>query len=201
VSRQDEEARFEELFQRCYRAAMALFCRLGFSREEARDWAQETLFRVFKSMKRYRGGGCSYVLQAALNVARNEWRRRAAQERRGGQEIAVEVLPEPSGAEAPWLGRPPAPAPERLEQQEEWDRLRQRLKAALAGLPDSLRSGILLQLQGRSLREIELALNLTQDAVKGRLNEARKRLREALGEKPAGLEWPGPEEDGHDPES
>lgn len=195
----DEDSRFQDLYQRYYRSVAGFFVRQGFSPEEARDLAQDTFVRVYRSMGSYRGDGAwSFLQTTARRIALNEIRSRTSQMR----SATVAPLDEPltqTVSRNPWTGAPPPSLETELVEQEETARRRQRLKQAIASLPESLRLCLLLWLAGRSYREIMAGLGLSLDAVKSRLNEARNRLRNQLGEEP---EWPrgGPAGDDDDQE-
>ena len=188
MSRQGEDARFQELYQKYYRSVVAFFVRRGFSREEARDLAQDTFVRVYRGMGTYRGDGdWSFVQTTARRIAINEIRSRTTQSRSAKLTPLDEPLAQ-TVTKDPWTGAPPHSTETELVEQEEDARRRERLKQAIANLPDRLRGCLLLRLQGLSYHEITVTLRLSMDTVKTRLNEARNRLRVQLGEEPEGLD-------------
>lgn len=200
VSRREDESRFQDLYQKYSRSVVAFFVRQGFSRDEARDLAQDTFVRVYRGMGGYRGDGAwSFLETTARRIAINEIRSRMTQMR----SAAVTSLDDPQTqtvSQDPWTGAPPLSPETELVEQQEAARRRKRLQQAIASLPDRLRGCLLLWLQGLSYREITVTLRLSLDAVKSRLNEARNQLREQLGEEPEGLAWPreGPAGDDDD---
>lgn len=190
VSRGNDDSRFQELYRQYYRSVVAFFCRQGFTLEEARDLAQDTFVRVYRGMETYRGEGAwSFIQTTARRIALNEIRSRMTQ-RRSAKLTPLEEPLMQTISNDPWTGAPLLSPETKLVEQEEDARRRERLQRAIASLPDRLRECLLLRLQGRSYREITVALRLSMDTVKTRLNEARNRLREQLGEEPEGLAWP-----------
>lgn len=190
VSRGDDDSRFQELYRRYYRSVVAFFTRQGFSLEEARDLAQDTFVRVYRGMETYRGEGAwSFIQTTARRIALNEIRSRMTQ-RRSAKLTPLEEPLTQTISKDPWTGAPPHTPETELVEQEEDVRRRERLQQAIVNLPERLRGCLLLRLQGLSYREITVALRLSMDTVKTRLNEARNRLREQLGEEPDGLVWP-----------
>jgi RNA polymerase sigma factor (sigma-70 family) len=74
---------FEDLYKRYYRAVVSIFVRRGFSFDEARDLAQATFVRVYKSMEAYRGDAeWAYLREVATRVGLNEIRYRQAGRRK-----------------------------------------------------------------------------------------------------------------------
>src|SRR5262245_1865828 len=74
--RQELEERFEALFRRHHKRAVACIAQMGFLREEARQLAQDAFIRVYHSMEqeKFRGGlqeEWAFVWTTARNVALN----------------------------------------------------------------------------------------------------------------------------------
>jgi RNA polymerase sigma-70 factor, ECF subfamily len=206
VSHKDRDSRFQGLYKGYYRSVFAYLVRLGFSRTDAEDLAQEAFVRVYHGMDQYRGDAeWTFLQTTARNVASNEIRRRKTKMRSGVQ-VPLEKLPSlpESLARNPWTGQAQASPEEdvvRKEEEEEEDRRRRRLRAAIEELPQGIRSCLLLRLRGFKYRQIQKILSISMDAVKSRLHEARERLRILLGEEPEGINWPtasASEEDDHD---
>jgi RNA polymerase sigma-70 factor (ECF subfamily) len=167
----DREESFEELFK-YYPAVVALLLRLGFNREDAQDLAQEVFVRVFKGMDGYRGESrLSYLERITRRLAYNDFRDRHAAKRDGVTVPAEDIL---------GLSDPGESVDKTIERNER----EQRLYDAVDRLPPSDRTALRLQLAGHTLQEIAAKLAITIPALKSRLNVARKRLRELLGEEP-----------------
>jgi RNA polymerase sigma-70 factor (ECF subfamily) len=195
VSNREQDARFRRLYEAHYPSAFRYIVGLGFPREEARDLAQTAFLRVFRAMGTvgtlHPEAERTYIMRAARSVALNEIRDRIRR-RRWVKEVsweALSVVPD-SLPKDPWTAEPSATPESELVATDEAKRRRQWLNAAISDLPDSLRSCLLLRLSGRKYREIAQALGITLDAVKTRLYEAQKRLRERLGDELEGVDLP-----------
>jgi RNA polymerase sigma-70 factor (ECF subfamily) len=168
----DDEKQFEELYK-YYPGVLALLRRLGFSREEAEDLAQESFVRVFRHMKTYRGQAQWAYLEATVrNVASNAIRAKKTGKRHGetvSDEI-LSVVPDSS-----------LPLPDAGLAQKD---VVKRVRAAVAQLKEIDQTILLLHLNGRSYDEIVKGLGISMSAVKSRLNIARKRLKDLLGQDP-----------------
>lgn len=79
---------------------------------------------------------------------------------------------------------PPAPAEPAYEDREETARRRKLLENALRGLTKAQQDCFLLWMKGLSYDQIQTTLGITLDAVKSRIRDAKRYLRERLGEKP-----------------
>jgi RNA polymerase sigma factor (sigma-70 family) len=175
--------RFEDLFNRYYRAIVSYLVRdVGLSREDARDLAQDTFTRVYESMDRYRGEAeWAFLKTTAHNLAANHFRRQGAAIRKG-IDTPLETVRDLRSA------HPPIDVV--LIQRETSAAFHKRLADALAELPELTRQCVLLRLRPYSYQQIKDSLNLTMDAVKTRLKDAKKRLLARVGELPDGVEWP-----------
>lgn len=198
MSSLDADKRFRDLYDRYYRAVVAYLMRFGFSREDARDLAQDVFLRVYQHWDEYRGESeWTYLKTIALRIALNEIRRRMAIAR-NAKEVSLE--------ERPWLAESiPSPSQTPIDgaladrQQLAWRR--RWLRDAISELPEGTRRCVEFWLAGNKYHEIMKILNITMDAVKSRLHDARKRLTVLLAEKQEGIEWPdGFGEDDHDQE-
>lgn len=201
MSRNAKDSRFEELYRSYYKSIVGFLKRLGFPHERARDLAQDTFVRVYRSMDSYRGDAeWGFLVTTARNVALNAIRDGEAIKRKT-VEMSLDTLPHvtDSLSQSTWTGEPLASPEKELIDHQERTQQRARLEAAIRELPEGHRRCLLLWLSGCKYQEIEKALNLTGDAVKSRLYDTRKRLRERLGEEPGGVDWPaGPTEGDHD---
>jgi RNA polymerase sigma-70 factor (ECF subfamily) len=154
-----------------YPGVLVLLRRLGFSPDEAEDLAQESFVRVFTHMKDYRGDAqWAYLEKTVRRVAANAIRAKSAA-RRHGETVSDEVL-----ATVPDSNVPLPDAS--LAQTDVVNRVRE----AIAQLDPIDQTVLLLRLNGRSYDEIVEALGISMSAVKSRLNTARRRLKELLGE-------------------
>ena len=76
---------------------------------------------------------------------------------------------------------PPAPEEPDYADRQEADLRRARLGRAVAELPQGQRECLRLRIQGLTYDQIAAALRISVDAVKSRLRDAKRHLRERLG--------------------
>lgn len=163
---------FEDLYK-YYPGVLALLRRLGFPHDQAEDLAQESFVRVYRRMNEYRGEArWAYLEKTVRRVAANAIRAKSAGKRQG-ETVSAEVL-----ATVPDSSIPLPDA--RLAQADAVKRVRD----GIAQLRTSDRTVLLLYLSGHSYEDIVKGLDLSMSAVKSRLNTARKRLKELLGQDP-----------------
>jgi len=166
------EARaFEELVRRHLRSVHAVALGVLGNPADAEDVSQEAFLIALEKLEECRDPErfAAWLMRIVRNRALNF---RESRSRREGEPL--ERAAEAAG------GDDPAREAERLE-------LRERLLAALAGLPESQREVVLLHdLEGWRHREIGELLGTSEGAVRVRLSEARRRLRAALGENEGG---------------
>ena len=168
----DDDKEFEELYK-FYPGVLALLRRLGFPHDEAEDIAQEAFVRVYRHMKDYRGDAqWAYLEMTVRRVAANAIRAKYTGKRHA-ETVSVEVLATVADSSMP--------APDAGLAQEE---VAKRVRDAIAHLDPTDQTVLLLRLHGRSYEEIMKVLGISLSAVKSRLNVARKRLRELLGQDP-----------------
>lgn len=140
---------------------------LGFAQDAAEDVAQQTFLRVYRSLATFdpqQAKFATWLFTIAKRLAANE--RQRAHHRR---EQPVESLPDAEAPPAP----DPAVAAERTR----------RLAAAIAALPEALRSTFFLsQLQELTLDEVAAVEGCAVGTVKSRVHRAREQLRAALVE-------------------
>ncbi len=132
---------------------------------DALDLAQETFVRIYRHRATYRQGArfSTWMFQIALNLARDHARRRARRPL-----VALDAAPETAADGDP--------------QSATLDAERTRaVRAAIAGLPESLREAILLfEYENKSHAEIAEIVRATPKAVETRLARAREHLRATL---------------------
>jgi RNA polymerase sigma-70 factor (ECF subfamily) len=152
ASQSDE---FRALFERYHNAVFRqIALMLGRDSSAAEDVAQETWWRIARSLKTFEGRSGFYAW--ACSIASNEVKRWWGRNRR-----PVSLGPEPS--EDPGAGR------ERNELVHE----------ALRRMPEEFRQPLLLDLwEGMSIAEIGKALGLPEGTVKSRLHRAREKFRQ-----------------------
>lgn len=139
---------------------------------EAEDIAQEVFLRAWSHAGRYdpaRGAVSTWIWRIAANLCTDRKRRRAVRRFLGLETLPETALPaaEAPGAERVVAGR------QRLD----------RLRAALAALPDRQRQAILMRTAGDlATAEIAATMGLSPGAVEQLLVRARAGLRRTMGE-------------------
>lgn len=144
---------------------------------EAEDVLQDTFLAAQEKLGQFRGEGKirNWLFSIAGNACRQRYRRLKT---RGEVELTLDdVAPTPEGASAP---EPPSwqldPSERMLS-----DELTARLEAAIAEIPPTNRSVLILRdLEGLSTRETAEALQITEEAAKVRLHRARAFVRNRL---------------------
>ncbi len=169
----DRESAFRTLAEAFYPAVQRYFER-RIQRDLADDLTQETFFRIYKVMSGFRREARfeSWLFQIAANVLRQALRGRRAVKRRA--ETEAESM---SGIEHTLRESSAAGADLRLLQAER----RQRLSAAVSGLPPQMRACLKLRIyQELSYGDIAQVMGLSLETVKAHLYQARRRLRAEL---------------------
>lgn len=165
--RSGDAASFERLFERHYATVFRALYGLTGSHEEAEDLAQETFLALFRSPPRYEPGMSlvAWLCRVGLNRGYNRLRgeRRSAQR---ATRLAEETSH--SGPE------------EAIERSEERERVRQ----ALARLPERQAHLLLLRHAGLSYAEVAQALEIAPGSVGTLLARAEKAFVAAYGNQP-----------------
>lgn len=168
------DERFRALFQEYQHQLFGFFRRRGWSREDALDLTQKTLFRVWKGLGDYRETGPvgAWIFSIARNVHYSEKRKRHTLKREGTEvpldELAPAEQPEMAGAD---------PVEEIVQEER-----KQELRRALETLsPQRRRCLEMYVYHGHRLEEIAAALMITTGGVKAHLFQARQHLKKLLG--------------------
>ncbi|MGB6686477.1 MAG: sigma-70 family RNA polymerase sigma factor [Terracidiphilus sp.] len=141
------------------------------NREDAEDALQDTFLRAYLALCKFEGRSsfCSWLTRIAINSALMVLRKRRAR-----PEAPFDPYYELGDEIVQFEIRDPAPNPEQIFDQ------RQRcsgMMRAIQKLDPTLRGAIQTRMaQGSSLKEIALALGISEAAVKARLHRARARL-------------------------
>jgi RNA polymerase sigma factor (sigma-70 family) len=168
--------RFNALYAKYYRRIIRFYV-VGFrlSEEDAEELAQDTFLRFFEAMDEYRGEAeWAFLETTARNVAFNRLRSLNTA-KRSARTINIDD---------PGFSRlePAAPLePDYADRQHDALR-RKRVNDAIAQLPPGQRQCIQLWLEDFSYVEIGKALRISLDAVRSRLRDAKRLLRERLGD-------------------
>jgi RNA polymerase sigma-70 factor, ECF subfamily len=166
---------FRALYRRYYGRMMRFF-RTVFrvSEEDAEELTQDTFLRFYKAISGYRGDAeWAFLEQIARRVGLNRVRAVSALKRGAGRTDSLDdadssfVEPRSAGAD---------PAETAIANE-----LRARLREAIRELPNGQRQCLLLRLEGLSYQEIRAVLEISMDAVRSRLRDAKRLLRQRLG--------------------
>lgn len=140
------------------------------NREAAEDCGQEAMIRIWRNLANYRGDCAleSWVYRIAANCCM-DWLRKKKRDRSVSMEPLVEQ------------GFDPADDAPGTEEQAVAKDERQRLREAVALLPEDQREALIMtQLERVSYEEAARALGVSEGTVKSRVNRAKARLKEIL---------------------
>jgi len=169
----DEDA-CSELVNEHQRMVYQLSLNLLNDHNEALDLSQEVFLRVFRTIHTFRGHSSlrTWIYRIVVNQARNRqrwWRRRHR-----AQQVSLDQHIQDHGE----LPERVDSGPDRLVGQKQ---LREKIRAALDGLPFDQRTAIVLrEIDGLSYEEIGFSLSIAVGTVKSRLARAREGLRAQL---------------------
>ena len=151
------------------------------NREDAEDVVQETFLRAYSAIHTFEGRASiySWLTRIAINSALMVLRRK-----RSRAEILFDPQPD-TGTETPCFEiKDSAPDPEQIY---DLHQRRVRLLCAIRHLSVQLRSPLEMQMtKGSPIKEIGRALNISEGAVKARLNRARRQLATHFGRRDGG---------------
>ncbi len=173
--RAGDQSAYAELVERYSPTIYNLALRMMNDREEAEEILQETFLSAFRALRRFEGRSqlSTWLYRIAYNAALMRLRRR---------QLPTTSIDEPiqneEGDIVPRQLVDWASQPDKLLLTGE---LRRVLDAAVASLPETLRSVFVLRdIEGLSTAETAEVLGLTETNVKVRLHRARLALREQL---------------------
>ena len=163
-----DRAAFDDLVRATYADAYTLAYRLVGNEEDARDVVQEAYLRAFKSIKKFREDAAfsTWLYRIVANCSSTALSKRG---RTRHDPLEDDALLEDTRVEAD-----PVAHNEALAE-------RDRLTAALAELPDALRSVVVLRdVYDLPHDAIAAELGISEANAKVRLHRARRKLRETL---------------------
>ncbi len=170
-----EAGALDALVRATYADVYALAYRLVRDRDEAADVTQEVFMRVMRSVVGFRGESAfgTWLHRVTVNTSLTALRKRSRRPLPGREAFGM------PGEEGGGMVDPDAGPEERAERAE----LLARAEAAVAALPESSRTIVVLRdIEGLSTAEVAAATGLTETAVKVRLFRARERLRASLAD-------------------
>ena len=151
-----------EIVRGSYRTVWGTLYRFTRNRDEADGLAQEAFLRAIRNLGSFRGESrlTTWIVRIALNLALNERRKKTP------------------GSLPDFELSSSAPGPDREAEQNE---VRERVRDAIAALPDDLSRALLMTFFGGvSHAEAAGVLGCAEGTISWRVHEAKKRLREVL---------------------
>jgi RNA polymerase sigma-70 factor (ECF subfamily) len=173
-AQQGDRAAFGRLVRLHHRRVYACAAQMLGDRGEAEDAVQETFLRAYRAIDRFDGRAelSTWLYRICINDSLIALRRR---NRTDAADVHDPRIPEPA-ADPTQGSSDPRHAFEGAE-------LYRRLSAALDALSPSLRSTVVLVLlEGMPQKEAADALGCSEGTIAWRVHEARRRLREQLGD-------------------
>jgi RNA polymerase sigma-70 factor (ECF subfamily) len=172
----NNEEDFATLYESYYGRVVTYIASFGYSREDARELAQDTFIRVYRNMDQYRREArWAFLKKTARNVTLNHIRDIGAKKRDG------KLAPANDEELAKLSGHDLSP-----EDAAVLNEILGRALAAIDKLSANDRECMHWHLLGYKYREIAQVLKISEGTVKSRIHEARKRLKEQ------GIELPWP---------
>jgi RNA polymerase sigma-70 factor (ECF subfamily) len=167
-----DDAEFERIFRQYYARVWRFYRGSRISDDQAHDYAQDAFKRLYEKRHQLRGDEPWPFLQSIVRtVLLNNIRDQKAAKRSGR---SVEI-------DAPEVAELAAPEEPDYAERQHWQLRRNELVAEKEQLPPGQREAMDLWLDGLKLDEIAQRLNISVDAVKSRLRDARRQLRARLG--------------------
>jgi len=167
---------FEETYRKYYARVWRYYRSCRITDDESHDLAQDTFKRLLEHWSSIRGADpWPFLKQIAKSVLLNYIRATKTQKRSAttvtldDPEIVIDL---------------PAPPEQTYEDREDERQRRELLHRAFRELPKGQQACLRLRLNDLSYEEIQKTLGITLDAVKSRIRDAKRQLRERLGEKP-----------------
>ncbi len=178
IFQQGDRDVFETLVRRHQKRIFNLCFRMLGEYGEAADFAQETFFRAYKGLGRYRAEASfsTWLYRIAVNACRN----RLASQAHRFRKKTVSMDRESRAGENPGplqIQDPNPPPLERIEAKEKAAAIQQ---AILALSPDHREVVVLKDIEGFSYEEISSITGENLGTVKSRLSRARQALKEQL---------------------
>ncbi|MDS4014073.1 MAG: RNA polymerase sigma factor RpoE [Candidatus Accumulibacter sp.] len=166
---------FEVLFAKYQRKVARLLSRYIRDQSEVEDVSQEAFIKAYRALPSFRGESAFYtwLYRISINTAKNYL---VAQGRRAPTSTEVDADDAESFEDAGQLRD--INTPESLLQSRQ---IGETIDAAMAGLPDDLRSAIMLrEIEGMSYEEIAEAMNCPIGTVRSRIFRAREVVADKL---------------------
>ena len=178
--REHDLAAFEQLVERHSDRAYQLAYSILQNRQDAEEVVQDAFLRIYRSLGNFRGDAqfTTWMYRIIVNLCNNKFRWNKV---RGiNRTISIDApLPNAEGDESLRLALPSSEAPP--DEQLAFAELRERVEKAMAQLPESYRTAVMLRnVQQLDYEEIAKILDCAVGTVKSRINRGRELLRQAL---------------------
>jgi RNA polymerase sigma-70 factor (ECF subfamily) len=171
----NDDERFEAIYRKNYARVWRYFRTNSISDDEAHDLAQDTFKRLYERMDQIRNNDAGLLASIAKTVLLNRVRARQTQKRNA----PLVAIDDPDLAFNEPAAPPERDYAERADEEARWERVRR-----VVAVPPGQRECLRLWIEGLQYNEIAKVLGISMDAVKSRLRDAKRYLREQLGEKP-----------------
>ncbi|HEX3068963.1 MAG TPA: RNA polymerase sigma factor [Thermoanaerobaculia bacterium] len=176
------DEQFEVLYRKYYARVFRHFRSMRFADDLAHDLAQDTFKRIYEHISSSAEGelSWSFVETVAQRLALNRVRALKTQKRAGDTQSLESLSESPEISSNPFTGEELSSREMNLIVEEEERILQEQVKDAISSLPSRQRECLRLWIEGFAYDEIASVLNLSLDAVKSRLRDAKRTLRERL---------------------
>ena len=177
------EANYKQLFERYHDQVYRFFQRKGMAREDCRDLTQDVFVSVYRGLSTLRDQTQfqSWLFRIARNIFNNELERRQAK-KRTGRALPLEERQGQTDDARVVARKATDPASSPMEVLLEKERS-EKLNEAVKGLPPQMQRCVQLRIEkGLSMAEISAVMRLSINTVKAHLHQARKVLKEELGQ-------------------
>lgn len=168
---------FEKLYRKHYARVWRYFRTNSVSDDEAHDLAQDTFKRLYERMGQIRNDNPWPFLEAIARTIQLNRIRALHTRKRNATMIPIQDL-ESINAE------PAAPEERDYADRQAAEVRLEKVRTTVLSLPAGQRDCLLLWLDDLTYNEIAKVLGITLDAVRSRLRDAKRYLREQLGEEP-----------------
>ena len=172
-----DQLAWEQIVKQYWRKVFNVAYKFVAKHDEAEDLTQEIFLKVFKSLDTFdrRANFQTWLISVSRNLCIDHYR-----------SVRKERETIDRGVDTTDIA-PPSPEPGPIAALEQRDRV-VLLRQALAALPETLRTAVLLRdIQGLSTEEASAILRVKPQTLKSRLHRGRLILREHLGDFAGGL--------------
>jgi len=175
----EQEASFEQVFERYHPMVYNLTYRILGDREEALDVSQEVFICVYRKLHRFRWESSlkTWIYRIALNRASNRFRWWKRLKRYGTISLDGWAVPEEKRSLAKSLAAPGRSPEDKVLERERGA----EIGRALTRLPIQQRVAVIMRdIEGLSYEEIASALQVSLGTVKSRISRGREELKRRL---------------------